>query len=366
MFEINFLKKRIKKSSKKLEKLIILFEYLKKKKQLKDIILQLKNSKIFNKNNIVNNLSKNIIFLKSYIKPIKKIINNIKDIKIIIKLMEKEINNNLFFEIKKDIDNLNILINNFELKKMFPKKSDNLNCYIDIKAGSGGIESQEWASMIMKMYLKWSEIHKFKTQIIEESEGEKIGIKSATIKIVGKYAYGWLKTESGVHRMIRKSPFNSGKKRHTSFSSSFVYPEINNKINIKINSYDLRIDLYRSSGSGGQNVNCTESAVRITHLPTKITTQCQNERSQHKNKIQAMKQLKSKIYKYESIKKKKNKKKIEKNKSNITWSNQIRSYIFDNSIIKDNRTGLELNNIKSVMNGNIDKFIKTSIKLGIL
>ncbi|MGK2896828.1 MAG: peptide chain release factor 2 [Candidatus Makana argininalis] len=365
MFEINFLKKKIKIISTKLEKLIFSFEYFKKKKKLKEIILKLQNDKIFNKKKIVKNLNKDIIFLNSYIKPIKKVMNDIKDIKIIIKLMKTEINNNIFFEIKKNIDNINILINNIELKKLFTKKNDILNCYIDVKSGSGGIESQDWANMIMKMYLRWSEMHKFKIKITEESKGEKIGIKSATISVIGHYAYGWLRTESGIHRMIRKNSLNSKNKIHTTFSSSFVYPEINNNINIIINESDLRIDLYRSSGSGGQHVNCTESAVRITHLPTNIITQCQNERSQHKNKKQAIKQLKSKLYKLELIKKNKNKKNIEKNKSNITWSNQIRSYFFDHSIIKDHRTGLTLNNIKSVMNGNLDKFIKASIKLGI-
>ncbi|MFI4853193.1 MAG: peptide chain release factor 2 [Candidatus Makana argininalis] len=365
MFEINFLKKKIKIISIKIDKIINKFKYFKKKKQLKKIILQLENAKIFNNKIIINNFKKDIFLLKSDIKPIKKAINYIKDIKIIIHLMQKEINKYIFFEIKKDIDNLNILVNNIELKKMFTKKKDILNCYIDIKSGSGGIESQDWANMIMKMYLKWSEMHKFKTEIIEKTKGEKIGIKSATLKIIGNYAYGWLRTESGIHRMIRKNPFNSKNKRHTTFSSSFVYPEINKNTNIIINSYDLRIDVYRSSGSGGQHVNCTESAVRITHLPTNIITQCQNERSQYKNKKQAMKQLKSKLYKLKLIKKNKNKKIIEQNKSNITWSNQIRSYIFDHSIIKDNRTGLEINNIKSVMNGHLDKFIKASIKLGI-
>ncbi|MFI4847415.1 MAG: peptide chain release factor 2 [Candidatus Makana argininalis] len=365
MFEINFLKKRIKITSKKLKKIIISFEYYKKKKKLKKINLNLKNLFILNKKNNFKSFNKDIIFLNSYIKPIKKIIHNLKDIKLIIKLMRKEINKNTFFEINKDIDNINTLINNIKLKKLFTKKNDILNCYIDIKAGSGGIESQDWANMIMKMYLKWSEIHKFKTKIIEKSEGKNIGIKSSTIKIIGNYAYGWLRTESGIHRMIRKNPFNSKKKIHTSFSSSFVYPEIDNNINITLNSSDLRIDLYRSSGSGGQHVNCTESAVRITHLPTKIISQCQSERSQHKNKNQAIKQLKSKLYKFELIKQQQKKKHIEKNKSNITWSNQIRSYFLDNSFIKDNRTGLKNKNIKSVMNGNLDKFIKASIKLGI-
>ncbi|QJC34875.1 PCRF domain-containing protein [Enterobacteriaceae endosymbiont of Donacia piscatrix] len=215
------------------------------------------------------------------------------------------------------------------------------------------------------MYLKWAEKKKYQVTIINESPGEVIGIKSSTIHIVGKYAFGWLRTESGIHRLIRKNPFNSSGKRHTSFVSTFMYPEIKNDIDVSINMKDLRVDVYRASGSGGQHVNRTESAVRITHIPTGIVTQCQNSRSQHKNKDQAIKQIKYKIYELKNKIKEKTKKKIEKNKFNISWGYQIRSYILDDSRIKDIRTGIESNNIQSVLNGNLDQFIQASLKLNI-
>ncbi len=215
------------------------------------------------------------------------------------------------------------------------------------------------------MYLRWIESKNFKIDIIEISEGEICGIKSATIKILGKYAYGWMRTETGIHRLVRKSPFDSGNKRHTSFSSAFIYPDINNKIDIKINLSDLRIDVYRASGAGGQHVNRTESAVRVTHIPTKIVTQCQSDRSQHKNKDQAIKQLKLKLYKFELQKKNITKNAIEQTKQDIGWGRQIRSYILDNSRIKDLRTGIEITNVQSVLDGNLDKFIIASLKMGL-
>lgn len=248
---------------------------------------------------------------------------------------------------------------------MFSRENDSSNCYLDIQAGSGGIEAQDWANMLLKMYLRWCELHHFNAKVIEESAGEIAGIKSATVYIIGNYAYGWLRTETGVHRLVRKSPFDSSKRRHTSFSSAFIYPEINNNINIQINPKDLRIDVYRASGAGGQHVNRTESAVRITHLPTNIVTQCQNDRSQHKNKEQAMKQLKAKIYEFELQKKTMEKRAREDTKSNINWGNQIRSYILDNSRVKDLRTGIEIRNIQTVLNGNIDIFIEASLKAGL-
>lgn len=224
---------------------------------------------------------------------------------------------------------------------MFSGEYDSADCYLDIQAGSGGTEAQDWASMLERMYLRWAESRGFKTEIIEESEGEVAGIKSVTIKISGDYAYGWLRTETGVHRLVRKSPFDSGGRRHTSFSSAFVYPEVDDDIDIEINPADLRIDVYRASGAGGQHVNRTESAVRITHIPTGIVTQCQNDRSQHKNKDQAMKQMKAKLYELEMQKKNAEKQAMEDNKSDIGWGSQIRSYVLDDSRIKDLRTGVE-------------------------
>lgn len=245
---------------------------------------------------------------------------------------------------------------------MFFGKYDHCNCYVDIQSGSGGIEAQDWASMLLRMYLRWVHNKGFITKIIEESPGEVSGIKSITVKINGSYSYGWLRTESGVHRLVRKSPFDSGKRRHTSFASVFVYPDIDHDINIHIKPEDIRIDVYKASGAGGQHVNRTESAVRITHIPTNIVTQCQSDRSQHKNKNQAMKQLKSKLYNFELQKKNHEKKIREHNKQSITWGNQIRSYILDHSRIKDLRTGIEKRNIKAILDGDLDDFIRTSIK----
>lgn len=253
------------------------------------------------------------------------------------------------------------MLSTSEICHLFFEKNDDNNCYIDIQSGSGGIDAQDWASILLRMYLRWLSNKGFHTKIITETEGEVSGIKSATVKVKGSYAYGWLKTESGIHRLVRKSPFDSGR-RHTSFVSVFIYPEVDDKINIYIRPDDLRIDVYKSSGSGGQHVNRTESAVRVTHIPSNIVTQCQSDRSQHKNKNQAIKQLKSKLYNLELQKKKSEKKMREDKKNDITWGNQIRSYVLDHSRIKDLRTGLEKRNIKAVLNGDLDDFVKTSIK----
>lgn len=277
----------------------------------------------------------------------------------------EEKDNTLLQDIMIEIKKIEININKLEFYCMFSKKNDNSNCYIDIQSGSGGTEAQDWAYILFRMYLKWADKKKFKTEIIEESPGEKVGIKSATIKISGEYAFGWLRTETGVHRLIRKSPFDSGNRRHTSFSSTFVYPDIDNSIDINISLSDLRIDVYRASGSGGQHVNKTESAVRITHLPTNLVTQCQSNRSQHKNKEQAIKQMQAKLYAIQQKKQQDEKKILEQDKSDITWGSQIRSYILDISKIKDLRTGVETNDIQSVLNGNLDEFIEKSLKMGL-
>ncbi len=252
-----------------------------------------------------------------------------------------------------------------EFRCMFSGQHDSANCYLDLQAGSGGTEAQDWASMLMRMYLRWADSKGFKTKIIEASNSDTYGLKSATIKIIGKYAYGWLRTETGIHRLVRKSPFDSSRRRHTSFSSVFIYPDISDEINIKINPVNLRIDVYRASGAGGQHVNKTESAVRITHIPTGTVTQCQNDRSQHKNKEHALKQIKAKLYELEMQKKNEDKQALEKNKSYIGWGSQIRSYILDNSRIKDLRTDVENRNIQAVLDGDIDKFIEASLKAGL-
>ena len=249
--------------------------------------------------------------------------------------------------------------------RMFSGEMDESNAFLDIQAGSGGTEAQDWAEMLLRMYLRWAERHGFKTELIEVSPGDVAGIKSATLKVEGAYAFGWLRTEIGVHRLVRKSPFDSGNRRHTSFAAVFVSPEIDDDIDIDINPADLRIDVYRASGAGGQHVNRTESAVRITHMPSGVVVQCQNDRSQHKNKATAMKQLKSKLYELEVQKRNVDQQALEDTKSDIGWGSQIRSYVLDQSRIKDLRTGVEIGNTQAVLDGDLDPFIEASLKSGL-
>ncbi len=270
-----------------------------------------------------------------------------------------------FDEIGPELDELETKLEQLEFRRMFAGDHDSSDCYLDLQAGSGGTEAQDWTSMMLRMYLRWADAKGFKTEVIEVSEGDVAGLKSATVRIVGDYAYGWLRTETGVHRLVRKSPFDSGGRRHTSFASAFVYPEIDENIAIDINPADLRIDVYRASGAGGQHVNTTESAVRITHLPTNTVVQCQNDRSQHKNKDQAMKQLRAKLFELELQKQNAEKQANEDAKSDIGWGSQIRSYVLDDSRIKDLRTGVENRNTQAVLDGDLDKFIEASLKSGL-
>ncbi len=267
--------------------------------------------------------------------------------------------------VSEDLQLMEKSIEELEFRRMFSGEMDNSNAYLDIQSGSGGTEAQDWAEMLLRMYLRWGEAHGFKTELIEASSGEVAGIKSATIRFEGDYAYGWLRTETGVHRLVRKSPFDSGNRRHTSFASVFISPEVNDDIDIDINPADLRIDVYRASGAGGQHVNRTESAVRITHNPTGVVVQCQNDRSQHKNKDSAMKQLKAKLYELELQKRRGDQQAIEDSKSDIGWGSQIRSYVLDSSRIKDLRTNVETGNTQAVLDGGIDMFIEASLKSGL-
>jgi len=252
-----------------------------------------------------------------------------------------------------------------EFRRMFSGEMDGANAFLDIQAGSGGTEAQDWAEMLLRMYLRWGERRGFETELMEASAGEVAGIKSATVKFTGEYAFGWLRTETGVHRLVRKSPFDSGNRRHTSFASVFVSPEIDDTIEIEINPADLRVDTYRASGAGGQHVNKTDSAVRITHLPTNTVVQCQNERSQHKNRDQAMKLLRARLYEIEMLKRREAQQAIEDSKSDIGWGHQIRSYVLDQSRIKDLRTEVETGNPQAVLDGNLDPFIEASLKQGL-
>ena len=268
-------------------------------------------------------------------------------------------------ELVADIDALAKIIGGLEFRRMFSGEMDPNSAYLDIQSGAGGTEAQDWSEMILRMYLRWAEAHGFKAEVIEASAGEVAGIKSATVHVVGEYAYGWLRTETGVHRLVRKSPFDSGARRHTSFSSVFVSPEVDDDIDIEIDPSDLRIDVYRASGAGGQHVNRTESAVRITHLPTNTVVQCQNDRSQHKNKATAMNQLKAKLYELEMQERRAAASIVEDSKADVGWGSQIRNYVLDQSRIKDLRTGIETGNTQAVLDGGLDSFIEASLKQGL-
>jgi len=277
-------------------------------------------------------------------------------------LATEENNLSIQKEVIENIKDLRLIVKKNEVKCFLSNEADSLDCYIEIHAGAGGTESQDWADMLRKMYLKWSDSKKFRSQLISEHKGEEAGIKSSTIKIEGDYVFGWLKTESGIHRLVRISPFDSGARRHTSFASVWVYPVVDENINIEILDKDLRIDTYRSSGAGGQHVNTTDSAVRITHLPSKIVVQCQNERSQHKNKETCMNMLKARLYDYEIKKKEKETQNLESSKSEIGWGHQIRSYVLQPyRLVKDNRTNFESTNPDKVLDGEIDIFLEQSL-----
>jgi peptide chain release factor 2 len=267
--------------------------------------------------------------------------------------------------VEEDVARLATIVANLEFRRMFNNPLDPANCFVDIQAGSGGTEAQDWASMLLRMYLRYCERRGYRTEILEESAGEVAGIKSASIKVEGDYAYGYLRTEVGVHRLVRKSPFDSNARRHTSFASVFVYPEVDDSIEVDINPAELRIDTYRASGAGGQHVNKTDSAVRITHLPTNTVVQCQNDRSQHRNRAEAMAMLKSKLYELELRKRQEQQQKLEDSKTDIGWGHQIRSYVLDQSRIKDLRTNYEVGNTQAILDGDLDDFIAASLKQGV-
>lgn len=267
--------------------------------------------------------------------------------------------------IEHDADGFQEKLEGLEFRRMFSNPADPMNCFLDIQAGAGGTEAQDWASMLLRQYLKYAERKGFKAEVLEESEGEVAGIKSATIKFEGEYAFGFLRTETGVHRLVRKSPFDSSGGRHTSFASVFVYPEIDDSFEIEVNPADLRVDTYRASGAGGQHINKTDSAVRLTHMPTGIVVQCQNDRSQHRNRAEAMQMLKSKLYELEMRKRMAEQQKLEDSKTDVGWGHQIRSYVLDQSRIKDLRTNVEISNTQKVLDGDLDPFIQASLKHGV-
>jgi peptide chain release factor 2 len=291
--------------------------------------------------------------------------DSLRDSRELLELAADENDAEAVSEVESDLENMERRVADLEFRRMFSGEMDASNAFLDVQAGSGGTEAQDWANMLLRMYLRWGERRGFSTELIEISPGEVAGIKSATIRFEGEYAYGWLRTETGVHRLVRKSPFDSGNRRHTSFAAVFVSPEVDDDVDIDINPADLRIDVYRASGAGGQHVNRTESAVRITHAPTGIVVQCQTDRSQHKNKATAMKQLKAKLYELEMQNRRSEQQALEESKADIGWGSQIRSYVLDQSRIKDLRTQVETGNTQAVLDGDLDDFIEASLKSGL-
>jgi len=294
-----------------------------------------------------------------------RVATSLKDAAELFEMAREENDDETLVAVQADIAAIEQSVSTLEFRRMFNNPADPSNCFLDIQAGAGGTEACDWASMLLRQYLKYAERKGFKAELLEESDGDVAGIKSASIKIEGDYAYGFLRTETGVHRLVRKSPFDSSGGRHTSFASVFVYPEVDDSIEVDINPADLRVDTYRASGAGGQHINKTDSAVRITHLPTNIVVQCQNDRSQHKNRAEAMSMLKSKLYEAELRKRQAEQDKLEAGKADVGWGHQIRSYVLDNSRIKDLRTNVEVSATQKVLDGDLDIFIEASLKQGV-
>ena len=303
--------------------------------------------------------------LEAILLPIDEISRGLDDAEGLLELAVEEDDADTQTEIGADLERMCAIVEKLEFQRMFSGRTDASNAFVDIQSGAGGTEAQDWAEMLLRMYLRWCEANGFGADLMEVSAGEVAGIKSATVHVSGENAFGWLRTETGVHRLVRKSPFDSGNRRHTSFASVFVSPEVDDDIEIEINPADLRVDVYRASGAGGQHINKTESAVRITHEPTGIVVQCQNDRSQHKNRATAMKQLKAKLYEYEEQKRRAEAKVEEESKADVGWGSQIRSYVLDQSRVKDLRTGVESGDPDSVLNGALNKFIEASLKQGV-
>ena len=342
-----------------------IFDFDAKVERLEEVNAELEQPDVWNEPEKAQALGKERVSLEQVVDTIKNLEQGLEDVEGLLELAVEAEDEETFNEAVAELDELEQQFAKLEFRRMFSGEHDTCDCYVDLQAGSGGTEAQDWTEMLLRMYLRWAESKGFKTELMEVSDGDVAGLKSATIRVSGEYAFGWLRTETGIHRLVRKSPFDSNNRRHTSFAAVFVYPEIDDNIDIEINPADLRIDVYRASGAGGQHVNKTESAVRITHMPSGIVVQCQNDRSQHKNKDQAMKQLKAKLYELELQKKNADKQAMEDNKSDIGWGSQIRSYVLDDARIKDLRTGVENRNTQAVLDGDLDRFIEASLKAGL-
>jgi len=328
------------------------------------VSLELEDPAIWTKPERAQELGKERARLTADLLEIDRTTKGIDDASELLELAESENDEGAARDIETDAQRLEGEVRKLELKRMFRGEMDSHNAFLDIQAGAGGTEAQDWAQMLLRMYLRWAQSRGFQAEVIDSNPGEVAGLKSATVQVTGDSAYGWLRTETGVHRLVRKSPFDSGNRRHTSFASVFVSPEVDDDIEIDVNPADLRMDVYRSSGAGGQHVNKTESAVRITHVPTGIAVACQNERSQHKNRSTAMKMLKAKLYELEVNKRNAAAKVLEDSKSDVSWGNQIRSYVLDQSRIKDLRTNVEVGNTTAVLDGDLDQFMEASLKAG--
>ncbi|MGX5174663.1 peptide chain release factor 2 [Aliikangiella sp. IMCC44653] len=365
MIEVTSIKERIKELQARKSSLRGYLDYDTKKERLTEVERELELPEIWNEPERAQALGKERSSLEVVVATIDKLDAGLDDAGDLLEMAVEEDDADTVEELVLDLDELDKDLAKLEFRRMFSGEMDTENAYIDIQSGSGGTEAQDWADMLLRMYLRWCESRGFQAELIEKSDGDVAGIKSATIQVKGDYAFGWVRTETGVHRLVRKSPFDSGSRRHTSFASVFCYPEVKDDIEIDVNPADLRIDTYRASGAGGQHVNKTDSAVRITHLPTNTVVQCQNDRSQHKNKDQAMKLLKAKLYELEIQKQNSEKQQMEESKSDIGWGSQIRSYVLDQSRIKDLRTGYESTNTQAVLDGDLDGFIEESLKAGL-
>jgi len=342
-----------------------IFDYEVKKERLEEVLGELEDPAVWNEPDRAQALGRERSSLEDVVLGLDQLTSGLADGADLLEMAVEEGDEETVDSIADDVESYTKQVETLEFRRMFSGEMDANNAFLDIQAGSGGTEAQDWAEMLLRMYLRWGEGHGFKTELMEASAGDVAGIKSATISFQGEYAFGWLRTETGVHRLVRKSPFDSGGRRHTSFSSVFVSPEVDDSIEIDINPADVRTDTYRASGAGGQHVNKTDSAIRLTHEPTGIVVQCQNDRSQHKNRDQAWKQLKAKLYELEIQKRNESAQALEDTKSDIGWGSQIRSYVLDQSRIKDLRTGVETGNTQSVLDGNLDMFIQASLKSGL-
>ncbi|MCC6076873.1 peptide chain release factor 2 [Pseudomonas sp. GCM10022188] len=363
--EINPILNAIKDLSSRTQSIRGYLDYDQKHDRLTEVNRELEDPNVWNKPEYAQNLGRERAMLAQIVETLDELTSGLADCSDLLEMAVEENDEGAVGDVEAEVARLREILEKLEFRRMFSGEMDPNNCYLDIQAGSGGTEAQDWANILLRMYLRWADKHGFDAEIVELSEGEVAGIKSATVHVRGEYAFGWLRTEIGVHRLVRKSPFDSGNRRHTSFSAVFASPEIDDNIEIDINPADLRTDTYRSSGAGGQHVNTTDSAVRITHIPTNTVVSCQNQRSQHANRDTAMKMLRAKLFELEMQKRREASQALEETKSDIGWGHQIRSYVLDASRIKDLRTGVERSDCDKVLDGDLDEYLEASLKQGL-